>query len=328
MLWDLLVQLGVIAYTVVLPLLLMIGIGYVVQRALGLEMATLTRLNFYLVVPGMVYFVLVDSDVAWGDIGTVVGFSLLAMIVWTGMTLLVARLRGVERDQRRAMLMSVIFYNAGNYGLPLQELAFRPVGRSELAMGLQVFVMLVQNLTSFTIGILLAAGRSGDGMWKRNLVQILKFPPIYAVAAAGLTIAVRHLLGDRSDDVANALEPFWDTVLYVKDGFVVIALATLGAQLANVTRGQVYYPVTTTVVLRLLAAPLVGFVLIWLMGIEGLTAQVLLISTATPTSVNCLLLCLQFKNHPDYVARSVFYSTVLSPVTVTLVILLARGGVV
>ncbi|MEX0653392.1 MAG: AEC family transporter [Phycisphaeraceae bacterium] len=323
-----LVQLGTIAYAVVLPLLLMIGIGFAVQRMLGLDMPTLTRLNFYLVVPGMVYFALVASEVSWRDVGVVMGFSLLAMATWAGVTLLVAALRGVPRDQRNAMLMSTIFYNAGNYGLPLQELAFRPAGRaaSEQAMSLQVFVMLVQNITGFTLGVLLAAGQFRDGMWKRNLLHIVKFPPIYALAAAMVTIGVRHALGDRAGEVGEALRPFWETVLYVKDGFVVVALATLGAQLATVTRRGVYYPVTTTVLLRLLAAPTIGFALIWLLGIEGFTSQVLLISTATPTSVNCLLLCLQFDNHPDYVARNVFYSTVLSPVTVTLVILLSQSG--
>jgi hypothetical protein len=36
---------------------------------------------------------------------------------------------------------------------------------------------------------------------------------------------------------------------------------------------------------------------------------------------------MEFENHPDYAARAVFYSTLLSPVTVTLVIFLARGEI-
>jgi len=63
------------------------------------------------------------------------------------------------------------------------------------------------------------------------------------------------------------------------------------------------------------------------MGLTGLMAQVLLISSATPTAVNCMLFCLQFDNHPDYAARAVFYSTLLSPITVTGVIFLAQGNV-
>jgi len=52
----------------------------------------------------------------------------------------------------------------------------------------------------------------------------------------------------------------------------------------------------------------------------------LLIGTAVPSAVNCALLCVQFDNHPNYAARAVLYSTLLSPLTVTGVILFAQGG--
>ena len=62
------------------------------------------------------------------------------------------------------------------------------------------------------------------------------------------------------------------------------------------------------------------------MAVAAFLAQMLLISTATPTAINVMLLCLQFDNHPDYAARTVFYTTLLSPLTVTLVIFLAKSG--
>ncbi|MCC5828516.1 MAG: AEC family transporter [Phycisphaeraceae bacterium] len=334
-------ELASIAYFIVLPLLLMMGLGFALQRRMGLDMPTLTRLNFHLVVPAMVYFAIVTSEVMIDQVLLVVGFSVALMMVLGAFSLLVAKLRGVERDQWRAMLMSTIFYNAGNYGLPLQNLAFRNVSPEDVqlpaqpgetsmsnqAEGLQVYVMLVQNVTSFTIGVFLAAGRASDGLWRRNLLQIARFPPIYALFAALLTVLIRRWLGEHAQDVAAALSPFWETVDYVRRGFVIIALATLGAQLAIVARDHaVRYPVTSTVILRLLIGPAIGLALVHLLGISGFAAQVLLISTATPTSVNCLLLCMEFRNHPDFVARSVFYSTVISPITVTLVILLSRSG--
>ena len=82
-----------------------------------------------------------------------------------------------------------------------------------------------------------------------------------------------------------------------------------------------------SVILRLLIAPAVGLGLIFAFGLRGFMAQVLLISTSSPTAVNCMLLCLEFDNHPDYAAKAVFYSTLLSPITVTGVIYLAQSGV-
>jgi predicted permease len=49
-------------------------------------------------------------------------------------------------------------------------------------------------------------------------------------------------------------------------------------------------------------------------------------TTTAPTAVNCALLCLQFQNHPDFAARAVFYSTLVSPITVTGIIFLVQGN--
>ena len=61
--WELAAQLGEIFYYIVLPILLLAGIGYLIQRRLGLDMPTLTRLNFYYVMPGMTYFAILTSRV-------------------------------------------------------------------------------------------------------------------------------------------------------------------------------------------------------------------------------------------------------------------------
>jgi predicted permease len=317
-----------IAWFIVLPVMLLVGLGFVIQKKFTLDMPTMVRLNFYVAVPGIVLFAIIDSDLSAGDVGNVIGFTLAAMCVWAVLTYTVARLRGVSADQRRAMLMTSIFYNSGNYGLPVQELAFRnTLLDSGGATGLQVFVLIVQNISTFSLGVLLAAGDLRNGRWKRNLMQIVRFPPIYALAVGLITVAVRRALGKQAPDVAHTIQPIWDSVTYMKNGFVVIALVTLGAQLAVVERGEGKGPVVTSVLLRLVAGPVVGFTLLLLLGWTGPIAQVLLISTSMPTAVNCMLLCMEFDNHPSYVARSVFYSTLLSPITVTLTILLAHSGV-
>jgi predicted permease len=289
-------------------------------------MPTLTRLNFYFIIPPLIYVSIITSEVNLGQVGTVLGFCLcLQAFIWS-VTLLAAALRRVPRDQWRAMLMTTMLYNSGNYGLPLQDLAFRRFGLHGLAASLQIFVMLFQNVLGFTVGVFLISGGRKDSQWREQLMHIVKFPPLYAIVAALVTIQVRSWLGDGASRVAEALSPFWQAILYVKGGFFAIALCTLGAQLATVRSGGPRYPVTLSVLLRLLAAPAMGLAVVYLLGLEGMIAQVLLISTATPTAVNAMLLCLEFKNHPDFVARSVFYSTLLSPVTVTLVIFVAQGG--
>jgi malate permease and related proteins len=319
-------QLGQIFYFIVLPILLTAGIGYVIHRFLGLDMGTLRKLNFYFVMPAMVYVSIVNSRVGVGEIGIVVGFVMALMVCMSALTYLVAYLRGLPSDQRRAMMMTTILYNCGNYGLPLQQMAFRRVGLGDRAMGLQVFVMVTQNFLQFTYGILLVAGGKKGRHWRQNLMHVVKFPPLYALVAAVITVLIRNALGDRAPVVAEAMQPFWQSVTYVKAAFLAVALGTLGAQLGTVARGGPRYPITLSVLLRLVVGPVVGLGLILLFGFKGFVAQVLLIGTTSPTAVNCMLLCLEFECHPDYAARAVFYSTLLSPITVTLVIFLAQSG--
>lgn len=314
-----------VAYFIVLPILILIGVGFVLQRKFGLDMPTLARLNVHVVVPAMVFTRIVASELSGQAVITVIAFHLVAMAIWAALSYGAAALRGVDPAMRRAMVMTSIFYNSGNYGLPLQNLAFRDSDRSTEAESYQVFAIVVQNVTSFTLGVLIAAGRMRPGEWKHSLAQVLRFPSIYALGAALLVRYVRDAApGDAA--MATAVRPVWDAVSYAADAMVLVALLTLGAQLGTLARGHTKYPVTLAVLLRLVAGPAVGLFLIWAFGLEGLLAQVMLISTSFPTSVNCLLICLEFKNHPDFVARSVFYSTVLSPITVTLTILLARSG--
>ena len=327
-------QLGEIFYTIVLPILLLAGVGWVIQRTLGLDMPTMTRLNFYFLMPGMAYFSIVTSPISGDDVLRVALFTVCMIAASGALTLIVALARGVPREHRNTMLMTTMFYNSGNYGLPLQKLAFRDpsdapgtgAGRGDEAFSLQIFVMLTQNIVNFTLGITLAATGRNKVHWKRNLMHILKFPPIYALTAGLLTLWIRSRFADASPSLARALAPFWTAITYLKGAFIAVALGTLGAQLALVRRAVHDFPVKTSVFLKLLIAPCIGVALTFLLGLDGFIAQVLIISTSMPTAVNVMLLCLEFDNNPDYAARAVFYATLLSPVTVTLTVFLTRSG--
>lgn len=319
-------RLGQVFYTIVLPVLLLAAVGFVIQRRLGLDMPTLSRMNFYFTAPGMVYFSVVSSKVNADQIVQVVGFTVLLLGVIAAVTLLASRARGLPGDRRNVLVMTTLMYNAGNYGLPLQELAFRSAGLSAEAVSLQVFVVLAQNFLGFTLGVFLAASGHPNRRWRENLMQIARFPSVYALVAALATVQVRSWLGQAAPDVAWWCSPLWYAAGQLRQAYVPLALATLGAQLALIPHGGSDYPVKLSIILRLAASPLLALGMIYWLDIHGFTAQVLLISASAPTAVNCALLCLQFQNYPNFAARVVFYSTLLSPATVTPVIFLAQGG--
>ncbi len=318
---------GQIFYFVVLPILLLAGVGFLLQRTSGLDMPTLTRLNFHFVVPVLIYVSVVRQEHIGEQVWQVVCFSAAMLLALGAVAFVVAWARKVAPDQRNVLMMNTMFYNSGNFGLPMQELAFRPVGLGQTASALQAFVVVVQNLLGFTLGVLLAATGRKDTHWKQNLLHIAKFPPLYALAAAFITLQIRSALGDRAEGAAAALRPFWGVLVTIHSAFLAVALVTLGAQLAVIRRGGRRYPVKLSVLLRLLVGPALGLAMIYAFGLRGFIAQMLLISTASPTAVNTMLMCIKFDHHGDFAAKSVFYSTLLSPVTVTSVIFLAQADV-
>jgi predicted permease len=320
----LLIQLGTVFYRVVLPMLLVAAAGFVVQKRLRLDMGTLTDLNFTCVLPAMIFFSIVSARLQAGNALLITAFG-LAFVAATGLVTFAATLvRGVPPDQRSAATLAGMMHNSGNFGMPLQRLAFAESGMANAAVSAQTFVLISQSLMSFTVGVALAAGGKTRVPLKDVLRQVLRLPPVYALAAGFLVVRLRDSMpADALASVAAVAAPFWDAIGFVKDAFVGLAMLLLGAQLATIETRRGDYPVAMIVILKLVAAPVVSYLLIRLFGIDGFLGRVLLIGTANPTAINTLLMCMKFDNHPGLLARAVLYTTVLAPLAVTPIITVA-----
>jgi malate permease and related proteins len=203
------------------------------------------------------------------------------------------------------MQMAAMFYNSANYGIPLMTLAFPQVGAV-----FQVFIVLVQNLTTFTVGLFLAnsAHRSG---W-RALLPMLRQASIWAIIAA-IAVRLAHV-------PVQQWRWLWVPLGYFSDGLVAMALITLGVQLSKTEHRQPLGRISWALALRLL----IGWALVPLFGFTGEIARIMIVSTSFPTAVNTALLAHEFKADAHFAAAAVFYSTMASMFTVTLLVALVR----
>jgi malate permease and related proteins len=317
------VQLGTILYRVVLPILLVAASGYVVQKGLKLDISTLSNVHFYCVMPAMVFASIVGTELKGSDAAFIVFFGfacigIMGLLAW-GITIAIR----MRRDLRNATIMTAMMHNSGNFGIPLQNLAFAGTGLSDLAVSMQSFLLITQSIATFTVGILLAARGRARVTLRETLGHMCRFPALYAVAAGLVVAAVRPAVAAAVPFAAAVVDPLWQATLILKSIFVGLAIFTLGAQLATIRIERSEYPVAMTVAVRLLVSPIVAFALIRVFGLTGFPAKVLMIGTCNPTAINALLISLKFDNHPDFLARSVFYSTLFAPLTVTPVIFAA-----
>ena len=134
-----------------------------------------------------------------------------------------------------------------------------------------------------------------------------------------MTLAMLAAVGMR----ALAL-PAWKPVMLsfqvLAQGFVPLALLTLGVQLANTRIKLAALDVGLSSALRLLLAPVLAWGLVRLWGIGGVAAQVFIICSAAPSAVNTVLLAIEFGGDPEFASQSVLTSTLLSALTVPVVI--------
>ncbi|MGF9714850.1 AEC family transporter [Paenibacillus naphthalenovorans] len=292
----------------VVPLTVMIAIGVVLYRAFKLDIKTLSKLNFYLFSPAIIFKMLYESSISLVILGQTLLFFFLFFALMFILAEIVIRLRRYQGGMIPAMRNTVIFYNSANYGVPLNQLVF--VG-DPFTLSIQIIIMMMQSLLPNTYGIYSVNASKRNDM-RKTLRTIMTLPVIYIIPLAflmkGLDIPVPG--------------PIYAPINYISNAFIATALITLGIQLGSMKWKLNFSDVMLANVLRLLIGPAVGFGIVMAMGIEGVMAQALVLSCAVPSSLSSVLIAVEYDNEPEFTSQVVFSSTVFSIFTVTSVIYL------
>lgn len=297
--------------SVCLPILLLAGLGWGLDRIFQFDLKTLVKLNIYLFVPAFILTRLSSSELESETGLAVVGFTLAMILAMGLLSRAVSAATRLPAAQGYSMKLSTMIYNCGNWGIPLMTLAFGETGGI-----IQVFVLATMNVASFSLGILLANAGSHDR--KGWFLPILKQPSPWAVLIA---LTLRHF-GNPLEEV-----PFlWVPLSYLADALIAFALITLGVQLAKTKPPGIRGPLGHALVIRLLGGPAVAMLLTWSFGFEGTIAAILILGAAAPTAVNTALLAHEFNGDSRFAAAAVFYSTLAASVVVTAILAILRAG--
>ncbi|WP_068774351.1 AEC family transporter [Paenibacillus sp. FJAT-26967] len=291
----------------IVPLSIMILIGAAMYRAFKLDIKTLSKLNFFVFSPALVFVKLYESELSVAVLGQVLFFFLLFFTAISVMAEIFIRIRRYKGGMKGAMRNSVVFYNSANYAIPLNQMVF--VGDA-FTMSIQMIIMMMQNLLPNTLGVYNVNAHKSS--WKDILRTVAFLPTIYMIPLAFL---LRHF-------EIPIPQPINTPLHYIADGFMATALLTLGVQLGGMKWKFMFSDVLWSNFLRLIMGPVIGLLIVLLLGLEGPMAQALVLSCAVPTSLSSVLLAVEYDNEPDFSSQAVFMSTVLSMFTVTLVIYL------
>ena len=304
----------------IFPIFVLVGLGFLLAKKFTMDIGTLTKVNFYLLVPSFTFVYLYTTDIPV-EMLKVFAAAVLLMVINYSIASIVSNLRKFDTGLKNAFINSIIFYNSGNIGIPLITLIFSNPpfvvnGQTpylDMALTAQIMVLVVQNITTNTLGFYIA-GRA-KLPWKESLKKILKMPAVYMIPAAFLFKAL---------PVDLTCMPFWPAMVYLRNALVATALLILGIQIAGTRFKSLDKNVLCSSLIRLAGGPLLALGLIFILKLEGIPAQVTFISSSVPTAVNSALIASECDNQPDFAAHAVLSSTVLCAVTLPGVIYLAQ----
>lgn len=295
-----------ILYNNIVPVFIVIGLGYILERRLQIEIKSISRTIFYALSPCLVFSSLVTSTISGGEFWDIASFEILITLVVALVAWGVARALRFDRAMESAFLLATIFVNAGNYGLSVNQLAF---GDEALARAIIYFV--VSSLLINTTGVYLAS--RGKAKSFDALLNVFKVPIVYAVLLA-VFISLINL------DVTGS--PVFKTVEMVGQGAIPLMLLLLGMQLAKTPLAQGMRTAGLAAFIRLAVAPIIAFSLAKLLGLTGPTLQACIVEASMPTAVTTAVLAIEFDARPEFVTSVIFLSTLASPITLTLIIAL------
>jgi hypothetical protein len=289
--------------TAIIPIMLTVGIGFLLESRRSMDVRVLATVSLYVLLPCLIFNSLFTTPLTLGEALPIVYVLVLTTAALWVLGTAVSRLRRMDRDEESCFLLTTMFMNAGNMGMPVALYAF-----GERALDLAVISVVIMNFAMNTVAVYYSSRHRGGS---RDAVRtVFSLPSIYAAAIALVLRAVVHL----------TLPKFLlDPVRMLGLATIPISQLLLGIQLAK-ARTQVGDHLSSAIgpnAIRLVLAPCLAFALVSLFGVHGMTAKVAILICAMPSAVNVAIYTTEFGLQPRRIAAAVFTSTLASFVTLS-----------
>ena len=284
----------------ILPIILLGSAGFALGKIMHVDPRSLGRVVFYIFSPVLIFDLMIKNGLKLGDAASVIVFTVVIILTIGVLTYFLGKLFKVERAALISILITSMFANTGNYGLPLVSFAF---GESALPYAGIYFV--TTTLLFYTLGVLIAS--LGHMNFRSAMLGLFKVPTLYAVILALIVNATHFELPlslQRAVDLASG-------------GTIPAMLVLLGLQMTQVEFSKNLGALRLSVVMRLLAAPAIALLITALFGIQGAARQGAMTQASMPSMVSSTVLAAEYNLDSKLIAEVIFVSTLLSPLTLT-----------
>ena len=288
---------------VTIPLMTLMGLGFVLQRRFSLDVASLGRVLVHCVVPCALIHFLTSTDLPLSAVSFTAGFTCVKFAVLLLLGRAVAWAVQIDPALRWVFAVGVAFPNSGNYGIPVIELVFGPdwILHQSVITSVQVVLVII------CASLLLSGERVGLGGIFRMSVQTPLIPAVViGLAVKGAGIPLPMIVSEPLRIMAGALTP--------------LALFILGVQLASTNWMSAWKPVAALTLLRLAVAPVLTSFCLLFVAVPGTLSDVLIVGACAPIGVLLAIFVAEHEDQASLASAAVVVTTFLSPLVITLVI--------
>lgn len=291
--------------TVILPVFVVMILGFVFGRTNKPDIRSFTRLVWNITGPCLAFSALVTSTIPDDDFARIFVFVILSTLLVWPVSIIAARLLHLDRPTSASFQLSVLFGNVVNYGFPVLLFAFGPGGVER-----GVVFMTANQVLLATLAVFIAS--RGHASLRESLGNIFRVPLLYA-----------SILGFIVNRLAIPIpKPLFDPINLTGQANLMLMLLILGMQLASTQIADSKKAIAVAVALRLGVTVVVGAIGAALLGMQGLTRQAVITESGTPTAVYATVIATEYKLNANFAAACILISTLLSMVTLTIVLAL------
>ncbi|NYT77111.1 AEC family transporter [Alcaligenaceae bacterium] len=270
-----------------------LGFGFGRRHLRASDMSFINNANVMLFCPALVFSALLNNPVDLTRGWPLIAAGVLICIV-PGILLLLVRNAGMSRP---AFVVTGMFRNTGNVGIPLMMLAY---GKDQL--GDIVLLFALTNLLQFSLGLfILSSGRS-RWEWVRN-------PNVWAAVLGLLLSSQRRWIP----------EFVLTTVDLVGQIAIPLMLFALGVRLAQDRIAHINKALRINLI-YLLAGVLTLVPVVWLLPLTQDWTRLIILSAMLPPAVLNYLLCELYDVEPRSVAAVVLMGNAMSVAVIPLVV--------
>lgn len=285
---------------VIAPVMICIAIGYLWGKTPTVYATEfVTRMVTNIGAPCLIIHTMNSTDMRWQDFVEMARFTVLTLVCNLALGFVVLR---AFRLNFSVLCLAVVMPNVGNMGLSLCLFAF---GEEGLALALIIFV--VTSLVHFASGDIVLAR---EGSISRRLAGVARQPLVYGALVAVMLVTTGWKLPTVLANTTQLLGGMTIPLMLITLG---VSLSRLGAE--NLRTG------TIIACTRMFGGLAISCSIVWVFGLSGLLAKVLILQSAMPSAVFNYLFALKHDRDIDAVASGVVISTFMSMLFIPVLLL-------